>query len=56
MNSPLARSFPQIIVKKSDLDAATRFMANNSSLGIFDIPEELMVDDEDEEDEDSFQK
>lgn len=51
MNSPLARSFPQIIVKSSDLQSATNLIAKNEDLGLFDVPEELLDDEDDEEDE-----
>lgn len=52
MNSPLARSFPQIVVRASDLQAATNLVAKSEDLGIFDVPEELLDDEEDEEDDD----
>ncbi|MDD3001078.1 MAG: hypothetical protein PHF29_04925, partial [Candidatus Riflebacteria bacterium] len=44
-NTPLARSFPKIVVRSEDIQAATDLL-NNSELGLFDIPEELRDPDE----------
>ncbi len=53
MNSPLERQFPKIVVKKADEEKALSLVANSSELGLFEVPEELVSDDEeDEEDED----
>lgn len=49
MNSPLARSFPQILVRREDLEAATHLLASDPELGLFEIPEELMEEDDEEE-------
>jgi hypothetical protein len=48
MNSPLARSFPQILVRVEDLEAATHLLASDPELGLFEMPEELMGDDDEE--------
>lgn len=52
-NSPLERSYPRIVVRREDEERALSLVANSSELGLFEVPEELMGgDDEDEEYED----
>ncbi len=46
MNSPLERPFPKIIVNQEDEEKALSLVANSSELGLFDVPEELMGDDD----------
>ena len=50
-NSPMERQFPKIVVKKEDEEKALSLLANSSELGLFDVPEELMGSDDDEEEE-----
>lgn len=51
-NNPMERSFPRIVVRKEDENKALSLIANSSELGLFDVPEELSGDDEDDEYED----
>ena len=51
VSSPLERQFPRVVVRKEDEERALSLIANSSELGLFDVPEELMGDDEDEEDD-----
>lgn len=48
-NNPLERQFPKVVVRKEDEEKALSLVANSSELGLFEVPEELMGSDEDEE-------
>lgn len=48
-NNPLERQFPKIVVRREDEEKALSIVANSSELGLFEVPEELMGSDEDEE-------
>ena len=51
MTSPMEPAFPKIVVRREDEEKALSLVANNSELGLFDVPEELIDDDEEDEDE-----
>lgn len=53
MGSPLARSFPKVMVRSEDEEQTLHLVANHPELGLFDVPAELMESDEDEEDSES---
>lgn len=50
--SPLSRSFPKVLVLSKDEEKALRLIAEHPALGLLDIPEELLEDDDDESDDD----
>ena len=52
VSSPLERQFPRVVVRKEDEERALSLIANSSELGLFEVPEELMDGDDDEENED----
>ena len=51
MTSPMEPAFPKIVVRREDEEKALSLVANNSELGLFEVPEELIDDDEEDEDE-----
>lgn len=50
--NPLIRSFPKILVRAADEEKAIRLIAEHPALGLCDIPEELLEDDDESEDSD----
>lgn len=49
--SPLDRSFPKVVVRAEDEAKALRLIANHPELDLFGIPEELLDDDDESEEE-----
>lgn len=50
--NPLTRSFPKVLVRAEDEERALRLIAEHPALGLLDIPEELLEDDDEDEGED----
>ncbi|MDD3146940.1 MAG: hypothetical protein PHD82_06525 [Candidatus Riflebacteria bacterium] len=51
VGSPLARSFPRVVVQRANEAAALNIIANHPELDLFGVPEELLEGEDDESEE-----